>query len=481
MPRNPRFQDFPLGPRRAGTPVNRWLFEELRAAILTGRLRPGMRLPSTRSLAAQQRIARATVVEAFDQLRAEGYLVGQPGSGTVVSRELPEKFVRALPPLATTPGRGAPRREPARAVRPRAFIFSEPGLDVFPLRVWAQLAARRLRLSGPALLAPGEPGGYAPLRSAIADYLAGARSVRCEAAQVVIVSGTQQALDLVARLTLSRGDEVWLENPGYRGARAAFQQTGARVVPVSVDAAGLNVPAAIARAPIPRLVYVTPAHQFPLGVVLSLERRLALLQEAQRRRFWIFEDDYDGEFRYDSRPLGALQGQDPHGRVIYAGSFNKLLFPSLRLGYVVLPPALVDSFLALRAAVDRFPPTLEQAVLADFFTEGHFERHIRHSRARYLERREAMLAAAGRHLAGLLELPRCEAGFHLLGWLPKTVSDLAVEAAAAAQELAVEPLSRHYLDRPRSGLLLGFSGVKPSLAKPAIERLARVLQGFVRS
>lgn len=479
MPKQSRPLELPLGPRPAGVPLHRWLYGELRRAVVEGRLKPGARLPSSRNLARQQGIARATVVAVFEQLGFEGYLAGRTGSGTVVARELPDRFVLAgKPAQAVRSVASGVMKAPAGASpgRPQVFQVCEPPADVFPLKLWAQLTARRFKLGGHGLLAKGDPRGYAPLRAAISAYLGTARSVQGGAEQIVIVSGTQQALDLVARLLVRPGEVVWMENPGYPGAAEAFRQAGARLAPIAVDDAGMDVAAAIRRAPAPRLVYVTPAHQFPLGGALALSRRLALLEHARRHGFHVFEDDYDGEYRYDVRPLGSLQGQDTGGRVIYAGSFNKLLFSSLRLGFVVLPEELVEPFLALRDRTDRYPPTLEQAVLADFFTEGAFERHIRTSRAVCLERRDALLAAAHKHLRGRLDLQPCPAGFHGVGWLPAGRTDMEAVARAAAHDVKVTPLSEFYGEKPRrDGLLLGYAATKPAAIRAGIERLARAL------
>ena len=487
MPKRGRFQDFPLGPRPAGTPIHRWLFAELGRAILDGRLKPGARLPSTRSLARQEAIARVTVVSVFGQLQAEGYVTSRIGSGTVVAAELPDRFfASSLPPARPrlAPSRASPSargaaiaaRRPSVSAPTRAFGICAPGNDCFPLRLWTQLTARRLRLSGGSLLEPGDPRGYRPLREAVADYLNTRRSVHCDAEQIVIVSGAQQAFDFIARITLDPGDPVWMENPGYPGAVRAFAAAGAKVVPVPVDDAGLMIGAGVRRERAPKLVYVTPAHQFPLGVMLSLERRLALLALAQRQGFWILEDDYDGEYRYDVRPIGALQGHDRGGHVIYTGSFNKMMFPALRLGYVVLPHRLARPFLSLRDAVDRFLPTLEQAVLADFIREDYFERHVRRSKAVYQERRDVLLDASARHLAGLLDLQKTDAGFQALGWLPGTMPDVQAQARAAEFDVDVTPLSGFYLDGAvKNALLLGFASVPAPAICTGVERLARAL------
>lgn len=479
MAKQSRHLELPLSVRPAGVPLHRWLYGELRQAIVEGRLKPGVRLPSSRSLAQQQGISRATVVAVFEQLGIEGYLACRTGSGTVVAGELPDRFVLAGKPgkqLRPVVSPAMKSRPVAASAHPGVFQVCEPPVDTFPLKLWAQLTARRFRLGGHGLLAKGDPRGYAPLRAAIAAHLSAARSVNCTADRIVIVSGTQQALDLATRLLVRTGDPVWLENPGYPGAAEVFLQAGARLVPVAVDEAGLDVAAAIRRGPTPRLVYVTPAHQFPLGGALALTRRLALLEQARRHGFHVFEDDYDGEYRYDVRPLGSLQGQDTGDRVIYSGSFNKLLFSSLRLGFVVLPEALVEPFLALRDRADRFPPTLEQAVLADFFNEGAFARHIRTSRAVCLERRDTLLAAAHKHLRGRLDLQPCPAGFHAVGWLADGRTDTEAVTRAARHDVKVFPLSEFYFEKPRrDGLLLGYAATKPAAIKAGIERLARAL------
>ncbi|WP_158277295.1 PLP-dependent aminotransferase family protein [Opitutus sp. ER46] len=498
MPRLPRFQDFPLAPRPRHQPLHRWLHGELRRAIVGGRLAPGARLPSSRDLARQQGLARATVVGVFAQLRAEGYLVTRHGSGTVVAAALPDPFIDAAPARpqrAIGPGSRASHNAPAAIATsrsrsasataatspaspaPAAFDIYRPSLDAFPLAIWAQLTSRRLRLGRTALLTAGDPLGYRPLRAAIAEHLAATRSVVCDVDRIAVVSGTQQAFDFILRLLLRPGDHAWMENPGYPGAARLLRRAGAHVVPIPVDAAGMVVPGGRRQPPAPAMIYVTPAHQFPLGATLSLERRLALLALARDRGTYVFEDDYDGAFRYDVRPLGALQENDRANRVIYAGSFNKLLFPGLRLGYVVLPTALVAPFAALREAVDRYTSPIEQAVLADFIAEGHFERHLRRMRNRYREGRDALFAAARRHLGTKLNLQPTEAGIHAVGFLPASADDVRVQRRAAEAGINVTALSPFYLQGPaRPGLLLGFAAPSEVQIARGMETLARVLR-----
>jgi GntR family transcriptional regulator/MocR family aminotransferase len=318
------------------------------------------------------------------------------------------------------------------------------------------------------------------LREAIAQYLIAARGVRCSAEQVIIVAGSQQGLDLAARVLLDVGDKVWLEDPGYIGARGALQSAGADVVPVPVDREGLNVADAITRCPSARLVYITPSHQFPLGVTMSLPRRLALLEWAHRAGAWILEDDYDSEYRYTGRPLPALQGLDTENRTVYLGTLSKTLFPSLRLGYLVVPPDLVDTFIAAKALADRHAPSVEQAVLADFMSEGHFARHIRRTRVLYAARQAALVETATSELAGLLEVHTAEAGMHLVGYLPDGVDDKAVSQQAAAHQVEAPALSSYALaPLRRRGLLLGYAAFSHADITDGIHRLATALRNSV--
>jgi GntR family transcriptional regulator / MocR family aminotransferase len=475
-----------------GVPLYRQLYTGLRRAILDGQLRAGTRLPSTRELATDLGVSRNTVMNAFEQLLAEGYVEGQVGSGTYVSRALPDDLLHARTQTARAPQRARAGRTLARRAAlitttrlnisreqtsTRPFRPGTPALDCFPHALWARLLARRWRKPPRDLLGYVESAGYLPLREAIATYLGAARAVRCEAAQVIVVAGTQQALDMVARLLIDEGDAVWHEEPGYLGARGAFKSAGARVVPVPVDEEGLDVNEGATLAPDARLVYVTPSHQYPLGVTMTLARRLALLEWANRAGAWVLEDDYDSEYRYEGRPLAALQGLDAEGRVIYLGTFSKVLFPALRLGYVVVPPDLVEVFTNARGLASRFSPTVEQAVLADFINEGHFARHIRRMRALYAERQAILLDAAARDLAGLLELKPDAAGIHLVGQLPAGVDDATASRAAAAVGIDVQPLSSFRLKRGgRGGLLLGYAGYDERQLRNGVRKLADALR-----
>jgi GntR family transcriptional regulator/MocR family aminotransferase len=475
----------------SAVPRYRQLYEAIRDAILAARVRPGARLPSTRVLAAQIGSSRNTVLAAFEQLTAEGYLEGRVGAGTTVACTLPDGLLAARP-QAPADGRGIRRslsrrgalilesrlaRPPAPGA-PGPFRIGVPALDAFPFEVWARLMTRRWRRVSRQLLDYGDPAGYAPLRAAIATYLREARAVRCEPEQVLVVTGSQQGIDLSARVLLDAGDPVWVEDPGYLGARSALAAADLRVAPVPLDAEGLDVRAGATRVRRAKLVYVTPSHQYPLGVTMSLGRRLALLEWAGRAGAWILEDDYDSEYRYAGRPLAALQGLDAAGRVIYLGTFSKVLFPGLRLGYLVVPDDLVDAFVAARALTDRHSPSVTQAVLADFIAEGHFARHIRRTRALYAERQAALVEAAARELDGVLRVAPADSGMHLVGWLPPGADDRAASRAAAAAGIEAAPLSAFRLrSAGPSGLLLGYAGLEIGEIRRGVHRLAAALRG----
>ena len=481
-----------LSRKRTGESLSGWLFRELRAAILEGRLKPGALIPPTRALAAQHGLARGTVVRVFEQLISEGYLEARVGSGTSVNRKLPDDFFRApakhqaatkaavrgslsergkrlavSPFLALTP----PQR------RSRAFCANHPSVSHFPLELWGRLGSRRLRLASRGMLSAGDVMGYPPLREAIAAHVCFTRGVVCNADQVMVVSGTQQALDLVTRIVLDPGDAAWMEDPGYPGAAAILRANGAKLVPVPVDASGLCVEEGLKRAPKARFAFVTPAHQFPLGVTLSLERRLRLLEWSRTSGAWIFEDDYDSEFRFAGRPLAALQGLAPEGNVLFAGSFSKMLFPSLRLGFVVLPPHLVEPMRAARSLVDRYGPVIEQAVLCDFMAAGHFSQHLRRMREVYAERLEVLTNAAEKEWGDRLRLCPTNTGLQTVGWLAKDVRDREFARAAAACGVEVTPLSNYALRwKILYGIQIGFASAEPRELRRGVTSLAKLLR-----
>lgn len=482
-----------LIPLDAGSdlPLHRQIHHGLREAILSGRLPAGLRIPSTRLLATSLGVSRSTILVAFEQLVADGFIVGSVGSGSYVATELPARLLAnraapATPVPALPPPRIADRIRqleslPAtgwRIAHPAApFRAGSPPLDQFPAAQWVRYLTRRGKALSGADLQYGKPLGYHPLREAIVAHHAAARGVRCSAEQVLIVTSTQEALDLCCRVLLNEGDQAWLEDPSYHGARGAYLVAGVKAIPVPVDQEGLIVDCGIAAAPRARLAYVSPSHQYPLGVTLSLSRRLALLEWARSTGAWIMEDDYDSEYRYAGQPLTALQGLDTAGRVLYIGTFSKTLFPSLRLGYIVLPGALVDSFLRLRRVGAQHAPTLDQAVLRDFIVDGQYARHIRRMRALCLERRDAMLEAARHDASELLEVAVPETGLHTIAWLRDGRSDVAAHAAITARGVDVAPLSAHYMGPcPRPGLILGFAGYPPEALRAGMRTMADALR-----
>ena len=481
----------------SGAPLFRQLYDGLRHAIVAGRLRPGARLPASRTLGADLGLSRNTVDQAYDQLHAEGYLDRHPRRGTFVSRTPPDQVLQAVAPSSVVRPRlyagpsASPRRmlsSRGRAIAdialpvgvntntlPRPFRPGVPALDAFPIQLWARLSARHWRRASRRHLAYGHSAGYQPLREAIAQHVAAARGVRCTPEQVIIVGGSQQALALSTRLLLECGDAVWMEEPGYVGARAAFIASEANVIAVPVDDQGLDVEAGERLAPTARMAFVTPSHQHPLGIVMSVPRRMALLDWARRADAWILEDDYDSEIRYHGRPLPAMQGLDDDGRVIYLGTFSKTVFPALRLGYVIVPPSLVEAFSTARLIVDRHSSVVEQAVLADFIAEGHYARHVRRMRALYAERQEALLDALA-PFGDSIDVPPTRSGLNVLAWLPPGVDDRRVAAAAAAIGIEAPPLSpfaQHPL--PRGALILNFSGYDVEALRSAAKNLGSVL------
>ncbi|HUM06061.1 MAG TPA: PLP-dependent aminotransferase family protein [Terriglobales bacterium] len=488
MPRETTSLTLSLPAPPTGLPLYRWFCEQLRAAILQGRLKPGARLPATRDLAQTYRLSRPTIVTAFEQLKSEGYVEGRTGSGTYVSKVLPDELLQArrpgesqrLPHRRISLSAYAKRLGPVRTRRPqpaRAFRPNQAALDLFPTTLWAQVAARRLRRVSTRLLAGGETLGYRPLREAVAEYLNTSRGVKCSTDQVLIVSGAQEGLDRTARLLLNPGEPAWMEEPGYPGAAVILRAVGARICGVPVDAEGLDLERGIVRWPRPNLVYVTPAHQFPLGVTMSLRRRLALLEWARKQGVMIFEDDYDSEYRYSGRPVPALQGLDRAGMVIFGGSFSAVMFPSMRLGYLVVPEEMIEIFAAAQSVSTHHPPLLGQAVLYDFLTEGHFARHVRRMREVYAERLGVLLKAAREKLDGLVEISNVEAGLQTVGWLQAGVSAETVSQEAAKRNLEVIPLRRYGFGRaPKNGIVLGFAAVEPKELRRGVEELTTVLR-----
>ncbi|AXE35766.1 PLP-dependent aminotransferase family protein [Chromobacterium phragmitis] len=465
--------------RAPGEPLSRQLYRQLRELISQRRLNGGTPLPASRALALTLRLGRNTVLAAYDQLTAEGYVESRHGSGTYVSdafsrQASPSEPVSALPRGLSRRGQALAQASRLPAGKLGAFVPGLPELEQFPYRQWQHCLAKRQRHPPLEWLRYQQQGGLPELRWTLSQYLRLSRSVQCEPEQIVIASGAQQALSLLAQLLAEPGDVAWLEEPGYVGAQAAMQASGLRCVGIAVDQDGLRVDA---EADPPRLIYVTPAHQYPTGAVMSLPRRLALLEHARRHDSWIIEDDYDGEFCYASAPLAALQSLDQERRVIYVGTFSKVMYPALKLAYLVLPPELVDPYRRCQARLQGEGHYAVQAAVADFIEQGHFARHIRQMRTLYRRRQQLLRHACAQTLGDSLPLRGGDAGMHLLATLPEGFDEWALQAAAAERQLWLRPLARHYLGQPSgNGLVLGYAGIADHAIAPAVRQLAGLLE-----
>lgn len=469
-------------------PLYRQIYDGYRKAILEGKLRAGQRIPSTRALARELGISRLPVLTAFEQLLHEGYLEGRAGSGTFVASAIHDMRDAIAAENGSARRRSSHKRGAvvSSASRPRdvrvqkaelgAFRVSLPALDHFPKKIWARLVTRHARAMSIEQMAYGDPAGYLPLRHAVADYLRTARAVACDASQVLIVSGSQMALHLCARVLLKPKETIYFEDPGYPGARSALTATGATLQSVPVDGEGLIVQRMRPAKSAARAVYVTPSHQYPLGVSMNVSRRLELLAWARRNQAWIIEDDYDSDYRFSSRPLGALQGMNGAGQVIYTGTFSKVLFPAMRIGYVVAPQPLVEKFIAQRLTLDLFPQTLDQLVLTDFLCEGHFSRHVRRMRAIYQGRRDTLVSEIEKQLSGLLTIVNADAGMHLTARLPKEFDDVETVRLARARGISAIALSTCYVENTGDpGLVLGFGGIPEADIVRGVQTLAEVI------
>jgi GntR family transcriptional regulator/MocR family aminotransferase len=474
--------------RDTDTPVFRQVYLQIRLAILSRRLGAGTKLPSTRALASELAVARTSVVAAYEQLLAEGYVSGRIGSGTYISSELPDATdtPAGLPKKAATLQKQpiSPRARQFAALAPTTapganlpFDAGRALVDIRTTQIWSKLNRRALVSIDPVHLGYSDPRGLIELRTVICDHLRTARAVRCEPDQVIVTSGAQQAIDLTIRVLLDRNDEAWVEDPCYPLTYQALVASGARIHPIPVDAAGMNVRVGIRAAPRAGVVFVTPSHQHPFGVVLSMARRLELLNWARENNAWIVEDDYDSEFRYAGRPLASLQGLDDANRVIYIGTYSKALFPGLRMGYVVAPPALVGAFTGARFLMDRHPPSLSQVVLSEFMRQGHYASHIRRTRLVYREARDTLVDQLKKKIGNDIIVESPDQGRHLIAYLHGGVSDTAIERAARENGLTVRAISRLYHKAPpRSGLMLGFAGFSHDVIERGVSILARIIQ-----
>lgn len=474
--------------RACGKPVNRQLYIVIREAILAHIMPAGLQLPSSRDLSRELHISRNTVTYAYEQLMAEGYLETRTGAGTFVADTVPDQILagaegdRPHPRQGGSLGlseRGAQliRHAGAYKLQWGAFMPGVPDVTAFPNKVWSRLQNKYWRRARADMLTYGHGGGYLPLREAIAEYLRVARSVNCSAEQIIVTSGIHQSIDLASKLLADAGDTAWVEDPCYWGTRNVLTSLNLQPVPIAVDGEGISPGQADLRQP-PRFIFVTPSHQYPLGQVMSLSRRRMLLEYAAVHNIWIIEDDYDSEFRYASRPLASLQGMDTHDRVLYFGSFSKTLFPGLRIGFMVVPPALAEAFATGLSDLYRGGQLFTQAVLADFMTEGHFASHIRRMRVLYAERLHLLHAAIRRNFGDALPISGDDAGLHLALQLPPDCDDTAICRQAQEQGIIARPLSGYYMKPKKAtrGLILGYACVPNDAIGPAFDRLADIIR-----
>jgi GntR family transcriptional regulator/MocR family aminotransferase len=502
-------------------PLYKQLYEKTRNAILEGKFTKGQRLPGTRSLASELKISRNTVALAFDQLLIEGYITGQTGSGTYVS-EIPDNFFDpARKPFRI--GKEKDKLDSANSISKKEsaeianglseinlkeqpdkpfvnklkksagpmelisryrnldeiipFQNGIPSFTEFPFKAWQRLINQTAQAFPSLHLGYGEAAGYKPLREAIANYLKKFRAVNCTGDQIVIINGTQQGLDLISRVLLKSGSIVWLEDPGYFGARGAMIFADAEISPCPADKEGIDLEYSSKNNPKPDLIFTTPSHQFPLGLVMSISRRLNLLQYASRNGCWIIEDDYDSEFRYFGSPLPSLQGLDQFKKVLYLGTFSKVLFPGLRIGYLVLPDReMRDLFATAKSLMDRQNPIFEQIVLTRFIEEGYFTRHLRKMRMLYKQRQDILISEINKELKGIVKAESSPAGMHIIAWLPKKANDKKIAEEAVKKGIIVRPLSEYsikFFQNP--GLLLGYTAFEKTQIKKGIQELKKIL------
>ena len=477
-------------------PLHSQIYRRIREAVLTGILPSNTRLPSTRILAENLGISRTTVLTAYNQLLSEGYVECRVGSGTRIARHLPDDLLHApsldgrakprpVQPAPATPislpqdhNDGLPNifgpefRLPTKSWKV-CFRLAVPALDLVPFNIWARLVGKHVRRAARETIDYHDALGLSRLRKAIAAHVSVSRGISCMPDQILICAGAQSAIDLVSRTLLDQGDRVLVEDPCHLGFVGAVAAARARLIRMPVDGSGMQLPRGRSKAV--RMAFVTPSNQFPLAVTMSLARRLALLDWAQRTGAWIVEDDYDSEFRYDSRPVPALLSLDQYGRVIYVGSFSKSLYPGLRLGFLVLPDSLVDHFVAKRRFIDFHPPMLLQAALADFIEDGHFNRHIRRLRKAYGERAEALSYHFDRQANGLARLTKPQAGMHSVAWLPSHADDKAISRLAARNGIEARALSFYGQAKQKPGLVLGFGTLTPEEIAKGVATLAGLI------
>ena len=477
---------------RASTiPLYRQLIEEIRKGVLSGRLKPNQKLPSSRSLAKSLTISRSTVTQSYEQLESEGYLETRRSSGTYVCQKIPDEWLKssAIAPVTNNTtaknlslsqfGKNLTSIGSLQVSEPDyeiSFRYGNPAVEYFPMQQWRKLLAHHCHNSTDLLNYAADSAGYFPLRVEIASYLQRSRAVRCTPEQVIIINGSQQALDLIARLVLNPGDWVAMEDPGYLGARYCFKGQLANIQPIPVNSEGLEVKTVSSCPQNFKLVYVTPSHQFPSGVTLSLTQRIALLQWAEKTDTLIIEDDYDSEYRYETQPVPALQGMDRSESVIYIGTFSKILFPSLRIGYLVVPPNWIPIVRKAKWLCDRFCPILEQYALTDWIKLGHFERHIRRMRQLYDSRRQALVAALKRYFGERVTIIGENAGIHVMAKIQTALPDEVVIQKAAAVGVGLVSAREYYLERLSQGeFIFGYAQLEETQIEQGIIRLSQVI------
>lgn len=486
---------------QSNVPLHKQLYEEIRKAILSGRLPRGQRVPSTRALSESLGISRATVTLAYEFLLSEGYLQSSTGSGTYVCRQLPEALLRTDikdGKKRATLETGLPKRSFRKLSKYGSYLkerpwfaygdenepeiefsFGRPDMELFPWKTWIQIASQVTKKQDLSLLdCPSKSAGYLPLRAAIASHLSKSRALHCKPEQIIVVNGSQQGIDLVTRILIDRGDLVGIEDPSYIGAKKAFETAGAQLVGLPVDESGMTLeklkdPALASM----KLLYITPSHQSPTGVVLSLPRRLELLNWAQRTGTYLIEDDYDSEYRYSGRPFPSVAGLDNSESVIYIGTFSKIMFPALRLGYIVVPPGLIEVFTRAKFLVDRHSPLFQQQILAEFISGGHFERHIRKMRTVYEHRRKVMIAALQQHFGNNVEIRGENAGINILIRIHERIDDLLFVKKAREQGVGLIKTDRLYLgDSPAHEFLLNYAGYPDEIIQDGIARVAKAVE-----
>jgi GntR family transcriptional regulator / MocR family aminotransferase len=475
--------------RKSGKALNAQLYGQLKKGIYEGMLRAGDRMPSTREMSKELKVARNVVLEVFEQLKMEGFMISKTGSGTFISggvdklhyrsARFSDKKIRSARNVAHPLGLNDAFKGHASVLEPiLPFQVSVPLVREFPFPLWSRLSAGIYRNIDRLHFGYDDAQGYLPLRKALSDHLRISRSVKCEPDCVLIVNGSRQALHLTTEILLNKGDGCWMEDPGYAGARSAIRRFGGKVLPVPVGRDGIDLNYAIRHYPKGRLAYITPSHQFPMGNTMALNQRVRLLNWAKDNDMWILEDDYDSEFRYNSRPLSALQGLDTHGNVIYLGTFSKVLLPALRLGYMVFPSKeMARQFSVAKSAIDGQNNIIEQAVVSEFISQGHFSRHIRRMRSLYKKAQDDLVDLIKKHLGKMLVPVPSEAGMHLLGWLPPGSDGDGVAREAAKEGLIVHALSQYGIRfEHKNGLMLGFAGFTYEELEEAVLVLKRVLR-----